>query len=190
MSNKHNSKLYNTHMKTTVLQTNDYIKGLQIFNERFKNIGEIEKGDKIGKNADNDKYIIYKGGKLQKLWRWLYSEDRKTTFGYFDKDFKEFFGYCDSIKNKHTGFAPTKKIEEILMNIINNVITGLYCLKESYNNHPNDGGEKLCCKIDSIILTLIDMKQEINKKDPPSLPQMIHINKKNPSTSLMTSVSF
>lgn len=190
MPNKKNLKLYNTPMNATILQLNEYIEKLKMFNEKFKNIGEIEKGDKIGKDTDNDKYIIYKGGKLQKLWRWLYSEDRKTTFGYFDKDFKEFFGYCDSIKKKHSGFAPIKRIEELLMNIINNVITGLYRLKESYNNNINTDGEKLCCKIDSIILTLIDMKQEINKKDPPSLPQMIHINKKIPSTSLMTSVSF
>ena len=56
----------------------------------------------------------------------------------------------------------------ILLNFLNcvivkGIIPGLYNLKTTYNNsEKGSDGEKLSIKIDSIILTLIDFKDEIN----------------------------
>lgn len=164
-------------------QINECKEKLNNFKQKFINIGEIEKGDKLGKDIQNDKYVIYKEGRLQMIWRWLYSEDRRTTFNHINKDFSEFFGYCDTIKNMHYGLTPSKAIENILIEIITNVIPGLYSLKESYNNSQEQNAEKLCCKIDSIILTLIDMKNEIRCKNKigETNPKIIKINNKGPS---------
>lgn len=175
-----------------------YIKQLNEYKKKFITIAKIEEGDKIGKDIKNNKYTIYKEGLLQKLWRRIYFEDRKTSFLYISNDFSDFFGYYDSIKNINYGLNPTNPIstiDKILIEIITNVIPGLYNLKKSYYNPQDKDGQKLCCKIDSIILTLIDMKDEINKKNTVcfSIPKIINLkNKKliNTQIALSTANSF
>ena len=85
----------------------------------------------------------------------------------------EFFNLCDNIKSKQSVLTPNAAIKTTLIEIINTVIPGLYNLKKSYilAQKSNDDANKLCCKIDSIILTLIDTKTEINKEPiPETLP--------------------
>ena len=57
---------------------------------------------------------------------------------------------------------------------MNELFTGLYNLKLTYKNEVNEDGKKLICKIDSIIFTLIDFKNEMNEiGNLTTLPQDI-----------------
>ena len=144
----------------------EYTTELTKFKVMFKIFETIETGDKIGKAEGS--YIIYKGGRLQKMWRWLYSENRQTSFNHIDADFANFFKLCDKIKQNNYVYTPNNTIKKLLLEILQSVIPGLYNLKESYNNTEEEHGKKLCCKIDSIILTLIDMRTEV-KRNPNNL---------------------
>jgi len=145
-----------------------YTKELTKYKEKFKIFVDIEKGDKLGKineGTEEEEYYISKAGYTQLIRRWVYKEDRVATFGYLDSDFNKFFSLCDDIKHKHLALTPNVGIKKLLLEIITTVIPGLYNLKEVYKGfeETNDSAKKLCCKIDSIILTLIDTKDEINK---------------------------
>lgn len=144
-------------------QMREYTSRLNAFNTKFEKLGEIKKGDKIGRNENGD-YYIFKGDMLsfQLVKRWWYKEDRITSFKYIDEDFAKFFSLCDDIKQIHMALTPNISVKKTLVNIITEVIPGLYNLKDIYSE-KDENGNKLRCKIDSIILTLIDIKTEINK---------------------------
>ena len=152
----------------------EYTNKLKDYREKFKIFGDIEEGDKIGKSkSEKETYYISKAGYTQQLRRWWWAENRSATWQYLDNDFNKFFALCDNIKQKHLALTPNAGIKIALLEIINIVIPGLYNLKVAYKNIINDEpASKLCCKIDSIILTLIDTKNEINKKKPltPTIP--------------------
>ena len=141
----------------------EYTNRLNAFNTKFEKLGKIEKGDKIGRN-ENGIYYIFKGDMLsfQLVKRWWYKEDRITSFKYIDEDFTKFFSLCDDIKQSHMALTPNATVKKTLVNIITEVIPGLYNLKDIYSSE-DENANKLRCKIDSIILTLIDIKTEINK---------------------------
>jgi len=141
----------------------EYTNRLNAFHTKFEKLGEIEKGDKIGRN-ENGIYYIFKGDMLsfQLVKRWWYKEDRITSFKYIDEDFTKFFSLCDDIKQSHMALTPNATVKKTLVNIITEVIPGLYNLKDIYSA-ADENANKLRCKIDSIILTLIDIKTEINK---------------------------
>lgn len=139
---------------TRITKMIQYTTQLNEFKSKFKILGEIEKGDKIGKTQN--KYYIFKTGGTQYIKRWWSNENRKTTFQYLDSDFKEFFKICTKIHNK-----PLDLLENIT-----HIIIGLYNLKHSYKNDTDDGAIKLSCKIDSIILTLIDIKNVFRHRWP------------------------
>ena len=68
-------------------------------------------------------------------------------------------------------------------------MNGLYNLKLTYKNEVNEDGKKLICKIDSIIFTLIDFKNEMNEiGNLTTLPQDI-IKKISGEIETMLSVS-
>ena len=141
----------------------DYTNRLNGFKTKFEKLGEIEKGDKIGRN-ENGNYYIFKGDmfSFQLVKRWWYKEDRTTSFKYIDEDFTKFFSLCDDIKQSHMALTPNATVKKTLVEIITEVIPGLYNLKDIYSA-ADENANKLRCKIDSIILTLIDIKTEINK---------------------------
>ena len=143
----------------------EYTNKLKSFKEKFAIFKDIEVGDKIGKTSD-DNYYIAKAGYLLSVRRWWANEDRVSTLEYLDADFLDFFNLCDNIKSNQSVLTPNATIKKTLIEIINIVIPGLYNLKKSYIpvQKSNDDANKLCCKIDSIILTLIDTKTEINKE--------------------------
>ena len=152
----------------------EYSEALKNYKTIFKVFEDIKKGDKIGKSGEN--YHIFPGNFIQRITRFIYSENRKTTFTYIDNDFKEFFSLCDRIKESHSALTPNAHIKKALVEIINIVIPGLYNLKHAYeNDDDDDDARKLCCKIDSIILTLIDIKNEINQKKSPQTSSMVPI---------------
>ena len=140
---------------------NEQIKELNKFTIMFSDIKNIKVGDKIGKQ-DNI-YYIQQAGPLQKFKRWWYNENRSKTFDDLTKDFTNFFQLCDKIKKNNYFNKQTKKD---VVNLVTKMIPGLYNLKTIYKDCEKESeGNKLSLKIDSIILTLIDFKHEINHND-------------------------
>ena len=140
---------------------NEQVKELNKFKTMFSDIENIKVGDKIGKQ--DNKYYIQEAGPLQKFKRWWYNENRSKTFDDLTNDFTNFFKLCDKIKTNNFFNKQTKKD---VVSLVAKMIPGLYNLKTIYKDCEKESeGNKLSLKIDSIILTLIDFKQEINHND-------------------------
>ena len=143
---------------------------LEVFENLFSEIKNIREGDKIGKC--DEKYYIQGPGSLQRFHRWWNNENRQKTFSDIDTDYTKFFSYYDKIK-----YIYNNNFIERVLKIANYSIQGLYNLKSTYkDSEKNSCGEKLCIKVDSIILTLIDLKCEINcslnkKPESPNKPR-------------------
>lgn len=132
---------------------------INAFEVCFSNLSNIKEGDKIGKI--NKIYYIQSAGMLQKFKRWWNAENRKKTFNDLDEDFSKFFVLGDTIKNNE---YYDKELSNLMIKIVNQIIPGLYNLKTTYKfSEKGSNGDKLAIKIDSIILTLIDFKEEINQ---------------------------
>lgn len=112
----------------------------------------LKKGDKLMKNGDE----LYSepAGFLQSLKRWWYDENQEKTIEYLDEYFKKFMEFLDKILNKRIRYDFKKEI----CDFINLIIPGLYSLKLTYPN-----SDELCCKVDSIILTMLDFKTSVDK---------------------------
>tara|TARA_Y100000389_G_C17399874_1_gene484717 strand:- start:159 stop:704 length:546 start_codon:yes stop_codon:yes gene_type:complete len=120
----------------------------------------INVGDKIGKC--NNEYFIQEKGVLQKLRRWWKSETRNKSFHYLDKDFIQFFNFCTEVCNTISlSIVDHIQIKSELIELISSVMMGLYNLKKTYENEDDTDALKLKCKIDSIILTCIDVKKTL-----------------------------
>ena len=102
-------------------------------------------------------YCIYKNGSLQKWSRWWYDENHEKTFEYIDNDFSLFARFLDQIKTNSgiDGKLLYKKITLEIINFSNEIIKGLYNLKQTYESN-----KKLKSKIESIIMILLDFKNE------------------------------
>lgn len=148
-------------------------KDFQYFKDKFDILKNIEIGDKIGKvfeNVDEEEkknkyfikgnYCIYKNGKLQKWSRWWYDENHEKTFKYIDNDFSLFARFLDEIKNISiiNGKILYKNIFLEIIEFSNDIIKGLYTLKTTYESNS-----KLKSKIESIIMILLDFKNENNE---------------------------
>lgn len=131
------------------------------FEVRLDIFTKLEKFDKFGKDTDNNLYIDHnKWG--QYATRWWYEQDRKKCNVILEEEFDKFVGFLDQVS---LALAETKINEFYVLAqkcivFINKTITGLYSLKETYNN-DNDMENR----IDAIILTLIDFKNKIQKYD-------------------------
>ena len=131
------------------------------FIEKFKKIGDLQKGDKLARNEKQVYYIHTKDMYFLQLRRWWENQGRTFTFSYLDEDFSKFMKYLDKIlasldmtyDNRYIELAKSTRV------LANNIMTGLYNLKTTY---PQE--EKLLCKIDSIILSIIDFKNSMNEK--------------------------
>ncbi len=126
-------------------------------------IQTLKEGEKLGKN-DKNEYEIYSNGIGQQLFRWWYSENRETTVMYLDEDFSNYMKFLDELC-----YYLEKDVLGIYSVFANQVkeynkelIAKLYILKETYRM---GGGEtiNIVAKIDSIILTLIDFKDNVLK---------------------------
>ena len=158
ISNLVKSNSFNTSIKMITDNNNKQTIELNKFKKMFGEIKNIREGDKIGKY--NEKYYIQQASMFQKFHRWWANENRGKTFRDLDTDFTEFFKLCDTIKSNNLFNKQTKND---LVDLVKGIIPGLYNLKTTYNNsEKGSDGEKLSIKIDSIILTMIDFKDEIN----------------------------
>ena len=136
----------------------------------FEILKNIQLGDKIGKIFENNEeenkdilyfikgeYCIYNNSHFQKLSRWWYNENYEKTFNYIDNDFSLFAKYLDNLKNiiLIDGKILYKKLTLEIVEFSNEIIKGLYNLKQTYENNT-----KIKAKIDSIIMILLDFKNE------------------------------
>lgn len=159
---------------------------LNNFKEKLKLLTTIKEGDKLGKiqkvtkkdisknifNYDlasgeynlnfcdyeiKGDYCVYNTGLMQKFSRWWHNENYEKTFKYLDDDFTVFARYLDNLKQISliNGKLLYGKIIIDTNKFIDELVKGLYNLKETYSvNH------KLKAKIESIILILLDFKNE------------------------------
>jgi hypothetical protein len=121
------------------------------FKKKLEIITTIKVGDKLSKS--NGDYYIDGVGITQRMRRWWYSQNRKKTFEDLTKDFWSFTDFLDNIL---AGPQVKELIDEMIL-FINDLMVGLYNLKTTYPDY-ND----IRCKIDSIIMTLIDFKDGVN----------------------------
>ncbi len=124
---------------------------------------KLEKGEKLGRNEKGE-YEIYSNRYFQQTIRWWYKQDRQKTVEYLDEDFTNYMKFLDELC-----YYLSKDILGVYSNFSQQVkeynremIKALYVLKETYKC---GGGEKkdIIAKIDSIILTLIDFKEKVEK---------------------------
>ena len=127
-------------------------------------IKNIKVGDKLSKCKTTGTYYIDEAGYTQKFRRWIYGQSRFQTFEDLDKDFSVFMKHLDNVLHplRHTSSIGYKTVAKTDVQFINETLPGLYNLKRTYPDY-----EKIQCKIDSIILSLIDFKDEIAKVDAP-----------------------
>ena len=118
---------------------------------------DIKQDEKIMENKQNKVLYVEPPGYFQIIKRWWYGEDRYTTFNYLDKYFTEFVRFLDNI----LVFLRAGEDKEIIplgyaiCEYINKIIPGIHVLKATYPNY-----NKLHNKIGSIIITMIDFKDE------------------------------
>lgn len=118
------------------------------FKEKLNVYINLREGDKLMRDGD----IMYgePPGFFQSWKRWWYKENQKTTFQYLDKDFTKFMQFLDKEMRIYVEY--TDKVIEY----IKSIIPGLHSLKLTYPHF-----KELHCKVDSIILTLLDFKKEV-----------------------------
>lgn len=126
----------------------------------------LKVGDKISRDGATDILYIDPPTTFQSIWRWWNSENRLRTVGHLDNSFKKFMKFLDKLlgRIRLRGFnlnikTLTKKISEF----INVIIVGLNNLKFTY---PTTA--EIHAKLGSIILTLIDFKEEVQRLRPKS----------------------
>ena len=123
-------------------------------------------GDKIGKNDEG--YYIFENKFGQRWNRWWYNENRNKTIDYLDKDFTSYMQFLDELC-----YYLEKDVLKVYFNFSEEIkeynrllIQGLYKLKDTYKiglKEEEIKQEKIIVKIDSIILTLLDFKENVNK---------------------------
>ena len=130
------------------------------YKQQLSIIGYLEEGDKLGRN-DNKEYYIDKGNAwFIQMRRTYYKQGRKETFKHLDEDFTGFMKFLTSMLDaiKTNEDKKYKLLSEESVTLVNSIIPGLYNLKKTY---PEE--KELICKIDSIILTLIDFKDSVSE---------------------------
>lgn len=139
------------------------------YSTKFKEIGELEEGDKLARDSSGVYYRHTNGEYFVQLKRWWTKQGRSHTFNHLDEDFSKFMKYLDKVLNilKMTYDGRYRLLGKNLKDLANSLMTGLYTLKKTY---PTEA--KLICKIDSIILALIDFKTSIGEKLEIQLPSV------------------
>ena len=140
------------------------------YSTKFKEIGELEDGDKLARDSSGVYYRHVRGEYLVQLRRWWTKQGRSHTFAHLDEDFTIFMKYLDKVINilTITYDGRYRLLGKNLKDLANLLMTGLYTLKNTY---PKEKG--LICKIDSIILALIDFKKSIGEKLEIQIPYVI-----------------
>ena len=121
----------------------------------------IKKDDKIMENTIRKVLYIEPPGYFQFIKRWWYGEDKKKTFAHLDTYFIEFMRFLDAVLL----FIKQNDDERIIVlgndicAFINRIIPGIHTLKTTYPEY-----KALHDKIASIIITMLDFKEEYRTK--------------------------
>ena len=139
---------------------NEDIEKYECYSDKFGEICKLEIGDKLGRDASGAYYRHEQGVYFIQLRRWWTNQGRNQTVKCLDEDFTEFMKYLDKIMKNCNVFVGAKyrKFAVDIRNLVNSLMTGLYQLKKTY---PTE--KVLVCKIDSIIMALIDFKNSIGE---------------------------
>ena len=126
-------------------------------------IKDIKINDKLGCDEDNILYIDkYQWGQyFRRVW---YNQSRKKTEQFLHQAFIEMIQFLD----KYLVFLDVtpkfivkildpryKDLTDEICKFINDIIVGLYNLKKTYPDY-----KELKCRVDSIIMTLVDFKDK------------------------------
>ncbi len=134
----------------------------------------MKMGDKIMKIQDcsNNSYYIVGNDDWQRTKRWWAGEDREKTISYLDEEFKKFTKYLDKVlyNMKEYNLLKYYTLALDVSRFINEILPGLYSLKETYTDF-----EEMKIKVDSIITTLIDYKDQVElyKKENRNRRQLV-----------------
>jgi hypothetical protein len=131
------------------------------FKKRLMEIGYLEEGDKLARGSENTYFIHKKNEWFLQSRRWWGNHSRKFTFTHLDEDFTKFMKLLDKILGSLIFYLDTRYVDlaKNVREFADTMMTGLYKLKKTY---PEE--QKLLCKIDSIILAIIDFKTSLTEK--------------------------
>ena len=151
----------------TELENNEKL--YEMYLEKFAEISKLQDGDKLARDTSGVYYRHEKGLYFIQLRRWWTNQGREHTFQHLDEDFTEFMKYLDSILTnlEITYEVRYRELGKKLKDLANSLMTGSYTLKKTYPEEKD-----LICKIDSIILSLIDFKAGLGEKLAINLPQI------------------
>ena len=165
---------------TNVEENKSIIENLESNFQNIKNTLNVfikmKTGDKIMKTTDCSKNTLYYTvgtEDWQKTLRWWHGEDRNKTISYLDTEFTNFAKFLDNVlfNMKEHNVLKYFSLALEVSRFINDILPGLYSLKETYSNF-----DEMKNKVDSIITTLIDYKDQVelyknqnqNKRHPTS----------------------
>lgn len=136
-------------------------KTFEIQKKKLNLFFSIKEGDKIMEDANGGVLYIEPPSYLQSIKRWWYGENRTSTFNHLDHYFVEFIRFLDSILNiiNERNKSKVSPLGYAVCKYINEIIPGIDVLKKTYPNYT-----QLHDKIASIIITLIDFKNEYRQK--------------------------
>ena len=139
----------------------EYQTNFEKIKEKLKVFETLTVGFKIAK--DNSSNTLYSDppDSLQPVRRWWNGENRTKTLVHLDDSFKEFMRLLDKIIThaSYNGQGPfMKKLTANICAFINSILSGLNRLKFTYPHCA-----EIHCKIGSIILTLLDFKDDIRR---------------------------
>ena len=151
-------KFQNTQKSEEIILLENKFNGIK---QRLNIFKDMKNGDKIMKCNDcsnNTYYYTVGNDDWQRTKRWWYAENRNKTIEYLDTEFDSFAKYLDTVLFNMKQFNLLKFYTLALevSRYINEILPGLYSLKETYSNY-----KEMENKVDSIITTLIDYKDQV-----------------------------
>ncbi len=131
-------------------------------------IARVRPGDKLGRDDHTGIYYVDYAGTVQKLRRWWWGQDREKTVKALDADFAEVMRYLDLVLDASRRGTPGRyrAVARRIHSFVNEIMPGLHNLKSTYPSFV-----KLKCKVDSIITTLIDFKEEMRREEGYDIAQ-------------------
>ena len=148
--------------ETNTPESINVLKKTEIYKNRFRALGTIEIGDKVG--IDERTMCLYKEISypyIQSVVRWYYGQSRDNLHTYLDTQFAEYMTILDrvlSFYNKDPHNEVYQKMVSSNMRILCNIVPGLHNLRLTYVDCL-----KIHNKLYSIILTLKDYYMSIQK---------------------------
>ncbi len=135
---------------------------LDDWTKRLSPIARVRPGDKLGRDDPTGIYYVDYAGSAQKLRRWWWGQDREKTVQALDADFADVMRYLDLVLDavRRSSAGRYSALVRRIHSFVNEIMPGLHNLKSTYPDFV-----KLKCKVDSIITTLIDFKDEMRREE-------------------------